>query len=232
MAGSTEEAMTSISRRENQPDDTDLARRRFLERLAVAASTAAVLWPGKAGAYAMELWEEGDPLCRVRYDPLPKPDGYDLDLGYLESFIGVSAMLTGMPKFDRHLANQYMERYATHPQLSKNLDLLIRAYRALPANPTEDDVRKNILISSDGAVRAGAKQLIYLWYISAFYIPIDISPGPKPPLQDDPADTRKKIWVYGTPEQYGRGLIWQIMQAHAPMTPGGGRQYWATPPTA
>jgi hypothetical protein len=230
VAGSTEKAMASSSRA-NPPDDTDLARRRFLEQLAIASGTAAVLWPGSAKA-VMELWEEGDPLCSVHYDPLPKPDGYDLDLGYLESFIGLSVMLTGIPKFDRHLANQYMERYATHPQLSKNLDLLIRAYRGLPANPSEDDIQKNIVMSSDGAVRAGSKQLIYLWYISAFYIPLDITPGLKPPLQDDPADTRKKIWVYGTPEQYGRGLIWQVMQAHAPMTPGGPPQYWATRPTA
>ncbi|MGY4419494.1 hypothetical protein ACVWY2_001919 [Bradyrhizobium sp. JR6.1] len=223
--------MTSSSRCGNPPEDTDLARRRFLERLAVAAGTAAVLWPGASAGAVMELWEEGDPLCSVHYDALPKPDGYDLDLSYLESFIGVSAMLTGIPKFDRHLANQYMERYATHPQLSKNLDLLIRAYRTLPANPSDDDIRKNIVMSSDGAVRAGAKQLIYLWYISAFYIPLDISPGPKSPLQDDPADPRKKIWVYGTPEQYGRGLIWQVMHAHAPMTPGGPANYWATRPS-
>ena len=178
----------------------------------------------------MELWEEGDPLCSVHYDALTKPDGYDLDLAYLESFIGVSKSLTGLTDLDRHIANQYMERFATHPQLTKNLDLLIRAYRAIPATPGENDVKQSIWMSSDPAVRAGAKQLIYLWYISAFYIPLDITAGPKPALQDDPADTRKKIWVYGTPEQYGRGMIWQVIHAHAPMTPGGPRRYWASKP--
>src|SRR3954454_19421473 len=142
VAGSTEKAMASSPRPADPRDDADLARRRFLEQLAVASSTAADLWPGSAKA-AMELWEEGDPLCSVHYDQLPKPDGYDLDLGYLESFIGLSVMLTGIPKFDRHLANQYRDRYATHPQLSKNLDLLIRASRGLPANPSEDDIKKN-----------------------------------------------------------------------------------------
>jgi hypothetical protein len=213
------------------PPDIDFARRRFLEHLA-AAGIAAVLWPGSANA-EMELWEEGDPLCRVQYDPLPKPDGYDLDIPYLESFIALSALLTGIEKLDRHLANQYMERYATHPQLSKNLNLLMQAFRSIPGEkPGESEIRQNIVMSTDAAVRAGAKQLIYLWYISAFYIPLDITPGPKPPLQDDPTDTRKKIWVYGTPEQYGRGLIWQVMQAHAPMTPGGRPRYWATRPVA
>ena len=111
----------------------------------------------------MELWEEGDPLCSVHYDALAKPDGYDLDLAYLESFLGASKSLTGLAEFDRHIANQYMERFATHPQLSKNLDLLIRAYRAIPGgNPGENEIKQSIWMSSDAGVRAGAKQLIYL----------------------------------------------------------------------
>jgi len=209
-----------------------LSRRHFLEKIATAGVAAAVLWPGSAKA-VMELWEEGDPLCGVHYEALAKPDGYDLDIAYLESFIGLSKSLTGITDLERHLANQYLERFATHPQLSKNLDLLIRAYRAIPGgSPGEKEIQQSIWKSSDSAVRAGAKQLVYLWYISAFYIPLDITPGPKPPLQDDPADTRKRIWVYGTPEQYGRGMIWQVMHAHAPMTPGGARRYWASRPEA
>lgn len=208
----------------------DFGRRRFLERFAIAGATAAVLWPGSAKA-VMELWEEGDPLCGVHFDPLPKPDGYDLDIAYLESFLGVSRSLTGLTDFDRHIANQYMERFATHPQLSKNLDLLIRAYRAIPgASPGQNDIKQSIWMSTDGGVRAAAKQLIYLWYISAFYIPLDLTPGAKPPLQDDPADTRKRIWVYGTPEQYREGMMWQVIHAHAPMTPGGPRRAWASKP--
>jgi hypothetical protein len=221
---------TANSKHSESSSKLVLARRNFLEKVAIASATAAILWPGSAKA-VMELWEEGDPLCRVPYDALPKPDGYELDIAYLESFIGVSKSLTGLAELDRHMANQYMERFATHPQLSKNLDLLIRAYRTIPGgNPGENEVKQSIWMSSDAAVRAGAKQLVYLWYISAFYIPLDITPGPKPPLQDDPADTRKKIWVYGTPEQYSRGMIWQVIHAHAPMTPGGPRRYWASKP--
>ena len=103
-----------------------LPRRSFLGHIA-AAGVAAMLWPSSAEA-EMELWEEGDPLCRVPYQALDKPDGYDLDIAYLESFIALSEVMTGVAPLDRHLANQYMERYATHPQLSKNLDMLIKAY--------------------------------------------------------------------------------------------------------
>jgi hypothetical protein len=210
-----------------------ISKRRFLGQLA-AASTAAILWPSGANA-VMELWEAGDPLCVVPYPALDKPDGYELDLAYLETFIAVSGALTGVAPLERHLANQYMERYATHPQLSKNLDILVKAYRSFYANkkPTDSDIKQDIMMSSDGAVRAGAKQLIYLWYTSAFFIPLD--PGTdtsRPPLKDDPADTRKRAWVYGTPEQYERGLMWKVISAHAPMTPGGPRHYWAQVPAA
>jgi len=210
----------------------NISKRRFLAELA-AASAAAILWP--SGAHAvMELWESGDPLCVVPYPTLDKPDGYDLDLAYLETFIALSGALTGVALLDRHLANQYLERYATHPQLSKNLDILVKAYRSMSGGktPSEGDIKQNILASSDGAVRSGAKQLIYLWYTSAFFIPLDPGSDPnRPPLQDDPADTRKRAWVYGTPEQYERGLMWKVISAHAPMTPGGPRHYWANAPT-
>jgi len=209
-----------------------ISKRRFLAQLA-AASAAAILWPSGAEA-VMELWESGDPLCVVPYPTLDKPDGYELDLAFLETFIALSGGLTGVAPLERHLANQYMERYATHPQLSKNLDILVNAYRSISSgkSPTEGDIKQSIMMSSDGAVRAGAKQLIYLWYTSAFFIPLDPGSDPnRPPLQDDPADTRKKAWVYGTPEQYERGLMWKVIYAHAPMTPGGRPRYWANAPT-
>ncbi|MGB8402357.1 twin-arginine translocation signal domain-containing protein [Bradyrhizobium sp.] len=214
-----------------QFSDAAISKRQFLGQLA-AAGAAAILWPGDANA-VMELWESGDPLCVVPYPTLDKPDGYELDLAYLETFIAMSAALTGVAPLDRHLANQYMERYATHPQISKNLDILVKAYRGLAADkkPQDGDIKQGIMMSSDGAVRAGAKQLIYLWYTSAFFIPLDAGTDPnRPLLQDDPADTRKKAWVYGTPEQYEHGLMWKVISAHAPMTPGGPRRYWATAP--
>src|SRR4051812_44266585 len=143
-----------------------ISKRKFLGQLA-AASTAAILWPSGANA-VMELWESGDPLCVVPYPTLEKPDGYELDLAYLETFVALSAALTGVAPLDRHLSNQYMERYANHPQLSKNLNALVTAYRNISGGnkPSENDIRQNIMMSQDSTVRAGAKQLIYLWYTS------------------------------------------------------------------
>src|SRR6267378_2259838 len=122
-----------------------ISKRRFLGQLA-AASAAAILWPSGANA-VMELWESGDPLCVVPYPALDKPDGYELDLAYLETFTALSGALTGVVPLERHLANQYMERYATHPQLSKNLDALVKAYRSISAGqtPTENDIKQGIM---------------------------------------------------------------------------------------
>jgi hypothetical protein len=216
---------------QNEPMDVLTTSGRPSRRHILAAfSAAAMLLPGTSEA-VMELWEEGDPLCKVVYKPLDKPDGYELDAAYLESFITVSEALTGVSTLDRYLASEYMERYATHRQLSRNLDILIKAWRGLgDGTPSEDEVRAKIIGSPDPELRASAKQLMYLWYISAFYIPLDVTPEAKPPLRDDGSDTRKKVWVYGTPEQYERGLVWQVIHAHAPMMPGGKRQHWAKKP--
>lgn len=204
-----------------------LLRREFLGHLAAAG--VAVSWPGLAEA--TEVWEEGDPLCAVADPPLEKPNGYGLDRLYLDNFVELSESLTGVAPLDRQLANEYMDRYATNRQLTTNLDLMIQAYRNIPGNQrrSESDVKQQILLSPDKKVRAAAQQLIFLWYVSAFYIPVP-NPSSTVPLEDDPSDTRKKVWIYGTPEQYGRAILWPVIRAHAPMTPGGPTNYWANAP--
>src|SRR4051794_5035985 len=87
-----------------------LIRRQFLGQL-TASAIATTLWPSLAHAVT-EIWEEGDPFCALPNRPLDKPDGYDLDLAFLESFIGLSELLVGVSPLSRQLANQYMERYA------------------------------------------------------------------------------------------------------------------------
>lgn len=207
-------------------------RREFLGLTAVGVATA--LLTNLANA-TTEVWEEGDPLCAVPDPPLEKPNGYELDREYLESFVALSEGLTGVAPLDKHLANEYMERYATNRQLTTNLDLMIQAYRKISGapKPSEAQVKEQILLSSDAKIRAAAQQLIYIWYISAFYIPFpdpNASAPLPPPLEDNPSDTRKRVWVYGTPEQYGRGLLWSVIRAHAPMTSGGAPGNWAAAP--
>src|SRR5260221_13609252 len=93
--------------------EENISKRKFLAQLA-AASAAAILWPSGAEA-VMGLWEAGDPLCVVPYPTLDKPDGYELDLAFLQTFIPLSGDFTGVAPLERPLANQYMERDATPP---------------------------------------------------------------------------------------------------------------------
>jgi hypothetical protein len=134
--------------------------------------------------------------------------------------------LTGASNLDRHLASQYLERFAAHPQLTKALPLLIKAYQGITpgSQPAQEDVQRAIMNDKDATgaetpVASAAKQVIYVWYISAFFLPR--SETERPPV---------RVWFYGTPEQYSRALLWSVIYAHAPMTPGGPPGHWASAP--
>src|SRR5712691_2158476 len=208
----------------SENDDTFFRRRQFLEGLAATGALAA-LWPSLAEA--VEEWEDGDPACRVRYSELPKPDGYELDATYLKNFVGLSEALTGVAPLDRNLGGEFMDRFARHPKLSATLKKLIEAYQSIAPGDTRPDeaaIKQRFWPPppmSDEAkqVNEGAKQLIYLWYVSAFFL-----------LHEN--DPTEKVWVYGSPEQYKRALLWSVIQAHAPMTPGGLPGHWAHAPAA
>jgi hypothetical protein len=199
-------------------------RRHFLRQL---AATGAVVsgWPALAQTGG-EGWDEGDPLCRVRYSELAAPEGYELDEAFLKSFIGLSEALTGVKPLEKNLAGELMDRYARNKQLSAALKKLIDTYRSIApgdAQPSDTALKQALFPDAPSgddakALTEAAKQLIYLWYVSAFYLVI---PDSNPPT---------RAWIYGTPEQYRRALLWSVIQAHAPMTPGGQPGYWASAP--
>jgi len=207
--------MNRTDRSRSRSPEHFFLRRQFLGQLA-ATGTVATAWP--AFAQSLEGWGEGDPLCRVSYTELDAPDGYELDEAFLKSFIGLSEALTGVKPLNKNLAGELMDRYARHKQLSPTLKKLIDTYRSIAPGdtPPSDAVLKQSFFpdtpSGDDAknLTEGAKQLIYLWYVSAFY--------------------GDKAWVYGTREQYRRALLWSVIQAHAPMTPGGPPDHWAFAP--
>jgi hypothetical protein len=207
----------------SQSPEEFFLRRQILGHLA-AVGAVATAWP--AFAQSLEGWGEGDPVCRVPYAELDAPDGYQVDEAFQKSFIGLSESLTGVRPLDPNLAGELMDRYARHKQLSPTLKKLIDTYRSIApgdTQPTDAALKQSFFPDappSDDAknLNEGAKQLIYLWYVSAFYLVI---PNSNPPT---------KAWVYGTKEQYRRALLWSVIQAHAPMTPGGPREHWAYAP--
>jgi hypothetical protein len=202
--------------------DPHFPRRRFLEGM-IAAGAFAALGPAFGQQPTLDAWEETDAPCQV---PLEQAQ-YDYELDpLLPAFVELSEMLTGSSNLDRHLASQYIERFAAHPQLTKALPLLINKYQEISpgSTPSHEDVQRVIMNDKDASgaetpVALGAKQLIYLWYVSAFFLPR--SETERPPV---------RVWFYGTPEQYSRALLWSVIHAHAPMTPGGPPDHWASAP--
>jgi hypothetical protein len=208
----------------NEPQDSPITpsrlaidRRDLLRGVAVAgaAATAAIvpLQPAKS-----EIWEEGDIQCRPVVQE--KAPDYDITDALLLDFMKVSETLTGVKPLDRRLGVQYLERYARNPDLSALLPQLIKAYRDIAAaTPSQNDPNNVIQqkIMKDKTVGPAAEQLIYLWYVSAFFLPVDHAAA-------------NRNWFYGSPEQYERSLLWSVVRGHAPMTRGGPTGYWAKAP--
>jgi len=196
-----------------------------------SATGLAVAAVGQPRFAAAEILEQGDEQCQVAQ---PAVQSVDLSDDMLADFVAVSQALTGEKVLPRRLAAEYLDRFAKlwdssktdipNPGYFPKLKALNDKYKGLP-NPSPDDRAAQLV--SDAVVGDAAQQVIYLWYVSAFFIePPDNSIGAKP-------GTFKagKTWIYGTQDQYRQGLLWRVLRTHAPAMPqpGGGYGYWAYP---
>lgn len=212
MSGNLPVGSTSISR-------VTVDRRAILRGAATAGAAVTGVVTSVSRARA-EIWEEGDTQCRIIVQE--KAPDYDIDDAFLADFMRLSEALTGVPSLDRRLGAQYLDRYSRHPDLTAWLPKLVDVYRAIvAAYPPPEDFTKAIRekIVQDRTIGPAAEQLIYLWYVSAFFLPADHAAA-------------SRNWIYGSPEQYKHALIWSVAHAHAPMTPGGSPNYWALPPSS
>lgn len=216
-----------LSSREGAPA---LDRRQLLRFATATGLTAASV--GQSRFATAEIYEQGDEQCRIAQ---PGVQAVDLSENVLSDFITVSQALTGAPEVPRKrgLAGEYLGRFAQlwdptktdipNPGYFPKLLALHDRYKNLPdATP---DVKATQLIN-DANFTDAAQQVIYLWYVSAFFIePPDNSIGATP-------GTFKtgKTWIYGTADQYRQSLLWPLLRAHPPAMPqqGGGPGYWAT----
>lgn len=190
--------------------------RRSLLRGAVAAG-ALTSAAAARGQSPIQVWEEGDPQCRINVNAVTP--AYPLDDTTLAIFVALSEIVTGVSPLDPNIGSRYLERFATHPRLTDSLPRLLSKYQELASGghaPTDAEIQSAIMQNAD--LRPAAEQLIYLWYVSAFFLP----------REDDPT---KNVWVYGSPEQYEQALLWSVIRAHPPMTRGGPFGYWADAPS-
>ena len=163
----------------NPPDGSSHITSGAIDRRTLLRGVAVT---GAAGGVALrmpearaEAWEEGDIQCRPQI--AEKDPSYNIDDALLVDFMKVSEALTGVETLDRRIGVQYLERYARHPDLQNLLPPLIKAYKdASSGGASPQDALKALKqkIAQDPAtVGPAAEQLVYLWYVSAFFLPID-----------------------------------------------------------
>ena len=177
----------------------------------VAASASVSLKPAQA-----EIREEGDTQCQaVVTEVAPSYNTEEL----FGDFMSLSKLLTGIDALDNRIGAQYLQRYARNSELSSLLPSLVQAYRGIARLPEANRVAAvaQDIMKDFAHLGPAAEQLIYLWYVSAFFLPLSHSAA-------------SRNWLYGTVEQYHYALLWSNIDAHAPMTRGGEVGYWATEP--
>ncbi len=150
----------------------------------------------------------------------------------LDDFIALSSVLIGERKPDRELAQEYLDRLLAAPvagdPMLKRVQVLLNKFREIRdgGGDIDEGVRQRII--NDDALSPVARQIIYLWYTSAFLVR-SVKPDMMVNLETGRPDTSTTL-QFGSPEQYFRGLIWSVIRAHPPALSGGYFGYWRYPP--
>jgi len=213
-------------------DAPGVSRREFLRRTAlvtgVSVGASRLVVPSAVDARPMEgrLAQAAPPSgARSQSVPSPAPPTQqappppDVEL---EQFIRLSATLTGLKPLEPDLAQAYFDRCALRPSVAEQMKRLVDVHGGLHGTPQEmeNELQAKLADAStnDKPLFAAAEQIIYLWYIGAFYnIP-------------DPPDSAPGEWEYGPPAHYFRGKVWRVLGVTPPMSPGGSATFWAKKP--
>jgi len=153
----------------------------------------------------------------------------------LDDFVALSEDLTGVSSLDRALALHYLRRYVLtfSDQQVANLDRLVQAHKQIRAE--KRDLEKGLEeVFKDDELWETAEQIIYVWYLSGFFMKEPEEPAPKNVSHIVAAQTAPAKptgpWAYGSLEEYEKALAWTVLGAHTPMTRGGPIGYWLEPP--
>jgi Membrane bound FAD containing D-sorbitol dehydrogenase len=126
-----------------------------------------------------------------------------------ELFRSLSSILTGEDVLDATLGEEYRARLQR--VYASDLDTLMTTFSNL--NSCSDIVAElDRLLDQNPTLANVARQVIKVWYTGQFNEPDGTIDGPK------------------TPDQYRSGLLWKVIQAHAPGYTNGTYGYWANSP--
>jgi hypothetical protein len=133
----------------------------------------------------------------------------------VQEFLKLSRLLTGIDGLELDLTEQYLQRCSENEQVQPLLKDLVAAL-PLPQGDRKamEKVFLDKLLLDDGRLFKGAEQIIYLWYVGAFFHP-------------NPSGKGLGSWDYGPPEHYFHGKAWSVIGVQPPMT-SHGYSYWTT----
>ena len=129
----------------------------------------------------------------------------------VQDFIDLSEVLTGLDNLEPNIAAEYLERCAANPAVVGQLKRLTQTLGSLHGNRSAKEKGMRDALNSDDALFLAAEQIIYIWYIGAFF------------------DLDSKIWHYGPPEHYSWGKVWEVIGTKPPMMSGGSPGFWSKP---
>ena len=148
----------------------------------------------------------------------------------LDDFIALSSVLIGEQNLNRELAQKYLDRLlavsVVGDPMPKRVEALLNAFREISKGDLEEGVRQQIM--NNDTLSPLARQIIYLWYTSAFLVR-SVKPDMPVNLETGRPDTSTTL-QFGSAEEYFRGLIWSAIRAHPPALSGGYFGYWRYPP--
>ena len=143
----------------------------------------------------------------------------------LDLFIAISNVLTGEKTLDKTLADQYLQRL--NAQSPTSMQKILDEFRKIAADPfVKFEVKRRIVNTKDPGKQSLptiAQQIIRIWYTSEFF---QIGPDGKLVAGTD----GKPAASGGNQEQYYSGLIWKVIQAHAPTNSKQEYGYWTEKP--
>jgi len=137
----------------------------------------------------------------------------------LDSFVALSKILTGEKALPKTLAAEYLQRLKAQNagSMQKVLDQFSQIandrYRVF-------EVKRRVAETKEPGkedLPAMAQQIIRIWYTAEFF-----------PLGPDGKPTATAL--SGTQQQYYSGLLWNVIQAHAPTDSKQSYGYWTTKP--
>lgn len=143
------------------------------------------------------------------------PTAREISVG---DFIRISEVLTGLDRLEPDLAEQHHLRSEANPEVQGQLKRLVQTLSSLHGPRRAIEKQLVEALNADAPLFAASEQIIYLWYIGAFF-------------RLNPSDGQR-YWDYGPPEHYFRGKVWGVIGVKPPMSAHGSTNFWSSKPAS